>query len=91
MEYRYILKVEPSGCANEFEIEYERKRKVKDDTKIFGLKNWKIEMLFIDMGKTVGRVLTFYASSWTNIMPDMQEYSVNTNNLIIESRAIRMC
>lgn len=82
MEYGYILKVKPSGCANELEIECERKRRVKDDIMIFGLKNWKIEMLFIDMGKTMGRVLIFFASSWTNIMPDTQEYSVNTNNLI---------
>lgn len=54
LEYGYILKVEPSECANELEIGYERKRGVKDDTKILGLKNWKMEMLLIDMWKIVG-------------------------------------
>ena len=59
-----ILKVEPSGYANRLEIRRERKRGVKDDTQIFVLKNWKMEMLFIDIGKNVGGVLTFFVSSW---------------------------
>lgn len=59
-----ILKVEPSGYANGLEIFRERKRRVKDDTKIFVPKNWKTEMLFIDIGKNVGGVLTIFVSSW---------------------------
>lgn len=56
MEYGHVLTVEPSVCANGLEIGCEGKRRVNDDTKIFGLKNWKMEMLLIGMGKTVGRV-----------------------------------
>lgn len=39
-----------------------RKRGVKDDTKISGLKNWKMEMQLINTGKIVGGVLPFFAS-----------------------------
>lgn len=65
-----MLKIEPLGCANGPEIGYERKRRVKDDTKIFGLRNWKMEMLLIDMEKIVKRVLTYFASTWTSTMQD---------------------
>lgn len=57
-QYGYILKVEPSECANGLEIGCEKKS--QSNTKIFDPKNFKMEMLFIDIGKIVESLNLLY-------------------------------
>lgn len=38
---RYILKVEPLGFADKLDMGVREKRRVKDDSKVFGLIIWK--------------------------------------------------
>lgn len=49
----YDLKVEQARSTIKLDVGCERKKKIKDDTKFFGLINQKMESPFIRMGKTV--------------------------------------
>lgn len=51
-------------------------------TQTLGLKNLKTEWLFIDTGKIVGGVLTYFASLWSRTIGNKWECSVHTSNLI---------
>lgn len=41
---RYILKTGLTRFAGGLNVRWERKREVKDDSKLFGLRNWKNEI-----------------------------------------------
>lgn len=43
-DWKYNLKGDPTGCADRLNIRGERKRKVKDDSKVYGLNNWMKEV-----------------------------------------------
>lgn len=44
LDCRYILKADLTRFAGGLNVRWERKREVKDDSKLFGLRNWKNEI-----------------------------------------------
>lgn len=49
------MKGDPKGCADRLTIRGERKRKVKDNSKIYGLNKWMKEVILYQYRKHRGR------------------------------------
>lgn len=74
----YILKVEPNGFADGFDVILKlKKKKISDDTlRFLSQTNRRMELLLTDMRKTMGK-----ATVW-GVGEEGREYNRNKNKLL---------